>query len=118
MVESDFLIIGGGIIGVCLARQLKHSFPEAQIALIEKEKAWAEHGSGRNSGVLHAGFYYTANSLKAKFTKLGNEYWTDYCTKNKVPTVRCGKLVVAQSEEDLSQMDELLSRARINNVPL
>lgn len=69
----DYLIIGAGIIGLNIAKNLKERFPSSKILLLEKEKEVGLHSSGRNSGVLHAGFYYTANSLKAKFTKEGNE---------------------------------------------
>ena len=65
----DYIIIGAGIIGLNIAKNLAERFPMASIVVLEKEKEVALHGSGRNSGVLHAGFYYTANSLKSKFTK-------------------------------------------------
>ena len=73
MITSDFLIIGGGIIGLSIARELKKRYPESSIIILEKEDKCGLHASGRNSGILHAGFYYTADSLKAKFTKLGNQ---------------------------------------------
>ena len=66
--QVDYLIIGAGIIGLAIARELRSRFPQAEIIVIEKEPDVAYHGSGRNSGVLHAGFYYSADSLKAKFT--------------------------------------------------
>lgn len=65
----DYLIVGGGIIGLTIARELKQRFPDRKIAILDKEADVAKHSSGRNSGVLHAGFYYTADSLKAKFTR-------------------------------------------------
>ncbi|NPA81468.1 MAG: FAD-dependent oxidoreductase, partial [Epsilonproteobacteria bacterium] len=67
----DVVIIGGGIIGLNLAKIIKERYKDLNVALIEKEKEVAMHSSGRNSGVLHAGFYYTADSLKAKFTRDG-----------------------------------------------
>lgn len=114
----DFFIIGGGIIGINVARQLKKEFKNAKIILIEKEKECGWHASGRNSGVLHAGFYYTRDSLKAKFTRLGNELLTKYCEEKKIPLNKCGKLVVAKNENDLASLDELLKRGRDNNVVL
>ena len=118
MIKTDFLIIGAGIIGIAVARELRHRHPGASIRVIEKEAIPAFHASGRNSGVLHAGFYYTADSLKAKFTRDGNRLLTDYCDSNGLPIRRVGKLVVAQSEADLPQLDELLRRAERNSVEL
>ena len=67
MITSDFLVIGGGVIGLSIARELKKRNPKSSIIILEKEDSRGLHASGRNSGVLHAGFYYTADSLKAKF---------------------------------------------------
>jgi (S)-2-hydroxyglutarate dehydrogenase len=118
VISTDFLILGGGIIGLCVARELKHRFPDTDITLLEKEVACGLHASGRNSGVIHAGFYYSADSLKAKLTRAGNQAMLDYCEAKKIPLNRCGKLVVAKSEHDLPQLDELLRRGIANNVPL
>ena len=76
---SDFLVIGAGVIGVNLALEAKRRFPDARVTTIEKEAGYGEHASGRNSGVLHAGFYYTANSLKARLTRDGNQRLTNFC---------------------------------------
>lgn len=118
MKTPDFLIAGGGIIGVSIARELRRRFADATITILEKEPACGQHASGRNSGVIHAGFYYTADSLKAKFTREGNLALTRFCEEEKIPVNRCGKLVVAQSEGDLPRLDELLSRGQRNGVPL
>ena len=118
MDTCDFLIIGGGIIGISIARELKRRHPHATLLLIEKEEGYGLHASGRNSGVLHAGFYYTADSFKAKFTQTGNQRLTEYCESRNIPVNKCGKLVVAQNESELSQLDELMVRAKNNNVPL
>ncbi|MCA9474247.1 MAG: FAD-dependent oxidoreductase, partial [Nitrospira sp.] len=72
MPSSDFLIIGGGVIGINIARRLKQLYPDTTVTVLEKEDHCGAHASGRNSGVLHAGFYYTPDSLKAKFTRIGN----------------------------------------------
>lgn len=117
-ITSDFLIIGGGIIGLSIGRCLKKIFPDTKVILLEKEYTCGLHASGRNSGVLHAGFYYTPDSLKAKFTKVGNQQLTAYCEEKKIPLNRCGKLVVAKNEKDLSTMDELLQRGKENGVVL
>ncbi len=115
---SDFLIIGGGIIGINIARHLKKDFPKSKITILEKEKECGLHASGRNSGVLHAGFYYTPDSLKAKFTKIGNQMLTQYCEERKIPLNKCGKLVVAKNEEELQSLDILLQRGNANGVIL
>ena len=81
-LATDFLIIGGGVIGINMALRISEQFPDASITLIEKEKDCGLHASGRNSGVLHAGFYYTADSLKARFTRDGNRLLTEYCESN------------------------------------
>lgn len=118
MKSYDYLIVGGGIIGLTISRELKNKFPDSSICIIEKEPDVAYHSSGRNSGVLHAGFYYTADSLKAKFTKLGNEEMTNYCEKNGLQINKCGKLVVATNEEELRGLQELKKRAEKNGVEL
>ena len=115
---ADFLIIGGGIIGLHIARFLKKSFSDAKIILIEKENSCGLHASGRNSGVLHAGFYYTEDSLKSKFTRVGNQKLTEYCEEKKIPIKKCGKLVVTKNENDLILLDELLRRGKKNGVLL
>lgn len=115
---SDFLIIGGGVIGVCLALEAKRRYPAGRVTIIEKEKSCGAHASGRNSGVLHAGFYYTADSLKARFTRDGNSELTAYCQERGLRINRCGKLVVARHDADLPGLDELLRRARVNGVEL
>ncbi len=117
-MNPDFLIIGGGINGICIARELKKQSPKASIILIEKEEQCGQHASGRNSGVLHAGFYYSSDSLKAQFCKSGNQQLTEYCLSNKLKINRCGKLIVAQSQKDLNQMATLLNRAQVNEVHL
>lgn len=118
MNTTDFLVLGGGIIGLSVARELKSRFSDAEVTLLEKEAACGLHASGRNSGVIHAGFYYSADSLKAKLTRAGNQAMIAYCEANKIPLNRCGKLVVAKDHEDLAQLDELLRRGEANGVPL
>jgi (S)-2-hydroxyglutarate dehydrogenase len=118
MTSTDFLIIGGGIIGLSIAREIKDRFSDTKVMLLEKETSLGLHASGRNSGVIHAGFYYSADSLKAKLTRAGNQAMTAYCDVKKIPVNHCGKLVVAQDENDLPQLAELLRRGEANQVPL
>ncbi len=114
----DFLVIGGGVIGISIARELKSRNPSSGVCILEKEHQCGLHASSRNSGVLHAGFYYTADSLKARFTKEGNQRLTKYCEVKNLALKKCGKLVVAQNESELVWLDELMTRARNNSVPL
>lgn len=114
----DYLIIGAGIIGLNIAKNLKERFPESKIIVMEKEKEVAMHSSGRNSGVLHAGFYYTANSLKAKFTKEGNAALKEFCKERNLKVNACQKVVVAQNEKELEGLEELKRRGDANGVEL
>lgn len=116
--SAEVLIIGGGIIGITLALELKRRHSDARIVLLEKEQALGEHASGRNSGVLHAGFYYAADSLKARLCRDGNRALSEYCATRGLPIHRCGKLVVARNAAELSRLDELLLRAGVNGVTL
>jgi len=118
MDTTDFLIIGGGIIGISIARELKRRHSDLSVTVLEKETLCGQHASGRNSGVLHAGFYYTADSLKARFTRDGNSALAAYCEERSLRLNRCGKLVVARDAADLPQMDELLRRGAANGVTL
>ncbi len=115
---TDFLVVGGGIVGITLALQLKRRHPDSRVTLIEKEAGCGLHASGRNSGVLHAGFYYTADSLKARFTRDGNRQLTAYCLEQGLRVNRCGKLVVAKTPADLPGLAELLRRGRAGGIPL
>ena len=89
MNTTDFLLIGGGIIGICIARELKYRYPDAKVCILEKENKCGLHASSRNSGVLHAGFYYTADSLKARFTCEGNRRLTEYCDEKNIKQSEC-----------------------------
>lgn len=115
---ADFLIVGAGIVGLSIARALRGKYPQKKIRIIEKESSLGEHSSGRNSGVLHAGFYYPADTFKAKFSAEGNAYLKDYCKKNNLPLNACGKIVIAKNDFDLGQFQLLLSRAKNNGVEL
>ncbi|MBF0122368.1 MAG: L-2-hydroxyglutarate oxidase [Candidatus Omnitrophica bacterium] len=112
--KFDYVIIGAGIVGLSIARYLNQNFPQATICILEKEGDVGAHSSGRNSGVLHGGFYYTANSLKAKFTVEGNKTMKSYCRAKGIPFNDCGKLVVAMDEGELEQLYELERRGNRN----
>ena len=118
MKKFDFIIIGGGIIGLFIARELKNRFPSQKIAILEKEKDVSLHASGRNSGVLHAGFYYTADSFKAQFTRDGNMFFRNFCKENKLSINHCGKLVIATNESEVAGLYELKKRGDNNGIDL
>lgn len=116
--KVDFLVIGAGIIGLSVALQLRKSFPSSSVLVVEKEKAVAEHASGRNSGVLHAGFYYSSDSLKAKFCRTGNLRLRQLIQDNSLPLRETGKVVVAKNNEDLEYLHKLYERGIENGVDI
>jgi len=118
MATTDFAVVGGGIIGLALADAVLSRFPDASVSVFEKETALAVHASGRNSGVLHAGFYYAPDSLKARLTRQGNVMLRAFCAEANVPVRDTGKVVVATGPEDLVALDALLERGRANGVPV
>jgi L-2-hydroxyglutarate oxidase LhgO len=118
MHAADVVIVGAGIIGLSIARELTRRYPGARIVILEKETEVAFHASGRNSGVLHAGFYYGADSLKARLTRTGNRLMTDYCLEHGLPINRCGKVVVACDESEVAGIRELKRRGDRNGVAL
>ena len=114
----DFVIAGSGIVGLAIAREILQREPHAKILVLEKEGSAGYHASGRNSGVMHAGFYYSPDSLKAKFTRQGNEFWRNFAREKRIPILECGKLVVPTNEEELNGLQELYRRGQINGVKL
>lgn len=117
-MDFDYIIIGAGIMGLSIARALLASKRGASIALIEKEREVAFHASGRNSGVLHAGFYYSSDSLKAKFTKEGNLALRAFCKEHGLAVNPCGKMIVATNEEEVKGLHELKKRGEVNKIDL
>ncbi|EHN9945513.1 L-2-hydroxyglutarate oxidase [Escherichia coli] len=106
----DFVIIGGGIIGMSTAMQLIDVYPDARIALLEKESGPACHQTGHNSGVIHAGVYYTPGSLKAQFCLAGNRATKAFCDQNDIRYDNCGKMLVATSDLEMERMRALWER--------
>ncbi|CAH1791251.1 unnamed protein product [Owenia fusiformis] len=115
--KYDIAIVGGGIVGMATARQLLLNHPELKLVTLEKEDRIAAHQSGHNSGVIHAGIYYTPGSLKAKLCVSGLKMAYEYCAKNNIPYKKCGKLVVATNEEENSRLGGLFERGLQNEVP-
>ncbi len=118
MKTYDYLIAGGGIVGLAAARSLQQAHPKARIALLEKEAAVAKHQSGRNSGVIHAGVYYAPGSLKAQFCREGKQEMRRFCEERGVPVERCGKLIVAVDETEIARLKALEERARSNAIEI
>ena len=116
--SCDFLIIGGGIVGLAIATALKDEWPDSEVQLLEKELDSISHASGRNSGVLHAGFYYSPESLKARLTREGNALLKNFCQVRGISIRNCGKVVVTTNQEQLNQLDELYRRGVANGVTL
>lgn len=112
----DFAIVGGGIVGVSTAWQLKRQFPDANIVLLEKESSLAQHQTGHNSGVIHAGVYYQPGSLKADFCKRGAAATYQFCQQYRLPVEQCGKLLVATDEIELERMAGLEKRCTENEI--
>ena len=112
----DYLVVGSGIIGMTISYELKKREPSSTIVIIDKEEDVAKHASGRNSGVLHAGFYYSADSLKAKLTVNGNELMKNFCKENNIFVKDTKKVVVAKDEIELKGIYELQQRAERNGV--
>lgn len=114
--EFDFLIIGGGIIGLALAFNLATYFPDKRICIIEKESDLGVHASGRNSGVIHSGIYYKKGSLKSIFSKEGNKFLRQFCIDNGIGIKSEGKLIVAKNETELEGLFFLSSNAKDNDI--
>jgi len=115
--ECDIAVVGGGILGLAVARELKRRRPGATVVVLERERAVAQHQSGHNSGVVHAGIYYAPNSLKARLCVEGARELYGYCEERGIPFERRGKLIVARHEGELAPLDELERRGRENRVP-
>ncbi|QBI55070.1 L-2-hydroxyglutarate oxidase LhgO [Streptomonospora litoralis] len=110
-------IVGGGIIGLALARWITVNRPGARVTVLEKEDAVARHQTGHNSGVVHAGLYYRPGSLKATLCRRGTSLLRDYCAARGLPFEQVGKVLVAQDGEDSARLDDIERRAEANGVP-
>jgi L-2-hydroxyglutarate oxidase len=112
----DYIIIGGGIVGVSTAWQLQQRYPDKKILLLEKEAKFAAHQTGHNSGVIHAGVYYEPGSLKAKFCREGVQATINFCQQYDIPFKQCGKLLVATNSLEVKRMAALYQRCQENNI--
>jgi L-2-hydroxyglutarate oxidase len=114
--EVDVAVVGAGIIGVAVARELRERRPRLRIAVLEREQRIAAQQTGHNSGVIHAGIYYAPGSLKAKLCVEGAAELYRFCEQHGVPVERCGKLILAREKSELGRLDELERRGRANGV--
>lgn len=114
-IVRTVVVIGGGILGLAVARELTRR--GVQVTVVEKEDRWAAHQSGHNSNVAHAGLYYAPGSFKARMSVAGNRSIIEYAREHEVPYDVCGKLVVATSEAELPGLRVLAERAEANGVP-
>jgi L-2-hydroxyglutarate oxidase len=118
MPEFDLAIVGGGIVGLSTAMEMSRRFPGISIAVLEKECALAQHQTGRNSGVIHAGVYYQPGSLKARFCREGVNATIHFCRQRGIAFEQCGKLLVATEPGELPRMAALYERARTNKIDI
>ena len=112
----DYIIVGGGIVGISTAWQLKQRRPDASVIVIEKEASLAMHQTGHNSGVIHAGVYYAPGSLKATLCKAGEKATKAFCNEHQIPFEQCGKLLVATNNTELERMQALYERCLENSI--
>ena len=110
------VVVGGGILGLATARRLAIERPDAQITVLEKELQVARHQTGHNSGVIHAGIYYTPGSLKAQLCRRGSSLLKQFCQEQEIAFDNVGKLVVALDESELDRLAEIHRRALANGV--
>jgi L-2-hydroxyglutarate oxidase LhgO len=117
VAEDTIGIIGAGIVGLAIARELTRRLPDARVVVLEKEDTVAAHQTGHNSGVVHAGIYYEPGSLKATLCARGRDMLREYCADKQLRYDEVGKLVVAITPDDVVRMDALAERAGRNYVP-
>ncbi|MBI1881231.1 MAG: L-2-hydroxyglutarate oxidase [Chloroflexi bacterium] len=112
----DFAIIGGGIVGLSTGMALGQRYPDARILVLEKEKDWAFHQTGHNSGVIHSGIYYKPRSLKAKLGREGNRSMVEFCQQHGIKYEVCGKVIVATEPQELPLLENLYQRGLTNGL--
>lgn len=117
-MRYDFIVIGGGIVGLSAAMHVLQRFPGRSLLLLEKESALARHQTGRNSGVIHAGVYYRPGSLQAGFCRDGAAATMQFCAEHGLRYERCGKLIVATDEAELARMNALAARCADNQIAI
>ncbi|HEY8583300.1 MAG TPA: L-2-hydroxyglutarate oxidase [Capillimicrobium sp.] len=114
--RCDLVVVGAGIVGLAVARELARRHPQERIVVLEREDRVGEHQTGHNSGVVHAGIYYAPGSLKAKLCVAGAREMAEFCQARGIAYERCGKVIVATTAGELQRLDELERRGRANQV--
>ncbi|MEO1622481.1 MAG: L-2-hydroxyglutarate oxidase, partial [Cyanobacteria bacterium J06632_3] len=112
----DFVVVGGGIVGLSTALTLGQRWPNKRIAVLEKESQWAFHQTGHNSGVIHSGIYYEPGSLKAKLCRAGCESIIQFCETYDLPYERCGKLIVATDANEVPALEAIYEKGLKNGT--
>src|SRR5918999_5306760 len=115
--ECDLAVVGGGIVGLAVARELKRRRPDLDAVVLERAPGLATGQTGANSGVIHAGIYYAPGSLKARLCVAGAAEMYDFCERHEIRHERCGKVIMARHEGELARLDELERRGIANGVP-
>jgi 2-hydroxyglutarate dehydrogenase len=115
--ECDLAVVGGGIVGLAVARELRRRRPELEVVVLERAPVVGTGQTGANSGVIHAGIYYAPGSLKARLCVAGAAEMYEFCERHEIPHERCGKVIVARNESELARLDELERRGQANGVP-
>jgi (S)-2-hydroxyglutarate dehydrogenase len=113
----DVAIVGGGIVGLATAMEMLRRHPKFKLILVEKERDLAQHQTGRNSGVIHSGVYYTPGSLKAQLCVTGSRLMRQFCDEHNIPYNICGKVIVATEPDELGRLENLYERGQKNGVP-
>lgn len=112
----DFVIVGGGIVGLSTGMALGKRYPNAKILVLEKEKNWAFHQTGNNSGVIHSGIYYKPGSFKAKFCRDGCRSMVEFCQEHDIAHEVCGKVILATNNQELPRLENLYKRGLENEI--
>src|SRR5262249_2495931 len=105
MMTHDVAVVGGGIVGLATGLALTERSPQARLLLLEKERQWASHKTGHNSGVIHSGIYYKPGSLKARLAREGNRAMVGFCAEHGIAYDVCGKVIVATEQEELPLLE-------------
>jgi L-2-hydroxyglutarate oxidase LhgO len=115
--RGDVVIVGGGILGLAVGREILRRRPDTRLVVLEKERELASQQTGHNSGVIHRGIYYKPGSLKAKLCVAGADELVRYCEEQSVPYRLCGKMIVATDPSELGRLEDLAARCEANGVP-
>ena len=118
MEKVDIAIVGAGVIGLAIARELSRHYSHKTIVVLERHSKYGQETSGRNSEVIHSGIYYPSHMLKTSLCIAGNPLLYEYCEKYRIPHRKIGKLIVAATEDDVSGLDRLIKQAQLNNIAI